>query len=144
MDKILNEKQLLLRSLVLTLDFESLLELMFGAFIFACRSKDQAPDDPVIRIERLLLDALPDLLDGFHYITLLKLSEGPMHVCVVTVAIELLGLAADVEGLFVYHVHVKQEGQIVVGVRVRVVDQDAPFKVLHCLRVVADFEVRKP
>ena len=40
---------------------------------------------------------------------------------VVAVPIEFFGLAADVERLLVYHVHVEEEGKIVVCVRMRII-----------------------
>lgn len=101
------------------------------------------PYDPVVSIFRLFLDSLPDFLDCFYHVAFFELGEGPMHVGVVTVSIEFLGLAADIERLFVDHMHIEEEGQIVVGERVGVVDQNAPFKVFHCLRVVSNLEVRE-
>jgi hypothetical protein len=64
-----------------------------------------------------------------------------VHVRVVAVTIELFGLAAYVKRLFVNHMHVKQEGQIVVGEGVRIINEDASFEMLDSLRVVANLEV---
>ena len=94
---------------------------MFGAFIFTSGSENESPNDPVICVFRLLLDAFSDFLDCFHHIAFFKLSEGPMHVSVMAVPIELLGLAADIECFFVYHVHIEEEGEIIVSVRMCVV-----------------------
>lgn len=116
-----------------TFDFECLLELVFGAFIFASRSENESPDNPVVCVLRLLLYTFPDLLDGFHDISFFKLSESPVHVSVVSVPIELLRLAADIERLFVNHMHVEEESQIVVGVGMRVVDQYASLEMLYSL-----------
>ena len=44
-----------------------------------------------------------------------------MHVGVVTVPIEFFGLAADIKCFFVYHVHVEEEGKIIICVRVCVI-----------------------
>ena len=66
-----------------------------------------------------------------------------MHVSVVAITIEFLGLAAYVKGLFVNHMHVKQECQIIVGKGMRIINQDASFEMLHSLGVVADLEVGK-
>ena len=60
---------------------------------------------------------------------------------VVAITIEFFGLAAYVEGLFVNHVHVKQEGQIVVGEGMCIINQDASFEMLDSLWIVADLEV---
>ena len=60
---------------------------------------------------------------------------------VVAITIEFLGLAAYIEGLFVNHVHVKQEGQIVVGEGMSIINQDASFEMLDSLWIVADLEV---
>ena len=141
MDKVFNQKEFLLRSLVHAIKLECFLKFVFGAFIFANRSQDETPDDPVVSVLRLLLYSFPDLLDSFHHITLLKLSEGPMHVGVVSVSIELFCLTADIECLFVNHVHVEQESKVVVGKRVCVVDKDALLEVLDCLGVVSNLEV---
>ena len=63
---------------------------------------------------------------------------------VVAITIEFFGLAAYVEGLFINHMHVEQEGQIVVGEGVRIINQDASFEMLDSLWVVADLEVGEP
>ena len=94
---------------------------MFGAFIFTGGSENESPDDPIICVFRLLLNAFSDFLDSFHDIALFKLGEGPMHVSVVTIPVELLGLAADIECFFVYHVHIEEEGEIIVSVRMCVI-----------------------
>ena len=39
--------------------------------------------------------------------------------------------------------HIKQEGQIIIREWMRVIDQDAPFEVLHSLGVVPDLEIRE-
>ena len=111
----------MLGSLVFTFNLEGLLEFMFGAFIFTGGSENESPDDPIICVFRLLLDAFSDFLDSFHDIAFFKLGEGPMHVSVVTIPVELLGLAADVECFFVDHVHVEEESKVVVSERMCVV-----------------------
>ena len=60
---------------------------------------------------------------------------------IVTVAIELFCLAADIECFFVDHVHVEEEGEIVVRVGVCVIDKDALLEVFHCLGVITNLEV---
>ena len=37
--------------------------------------------------------------------------------------------------------HIKQEGQIIIRERMRVIDQDASFEMLHSLGVVTDLEI---
>lgn len=64
-----------------------------------------------------------------------------MHVRVVTRTIKLLGLPANVERLLVNHVNVEQERQVVICVRVLVVEQDTSLQVLHRVLVISNFEV---
>ena len=94
---------------------------MPGTLIFAGWAKDEAPNDPALCIERLLLHALPNLLDGFDDIAFLELSESPMHVSVVAMSVILFGLTADVQRLLVDHMNVEEEGQIIVGIGVLLV-----------------------
>ena len=49
--------------------------------------------------------------------------------------------AADIECFFVDHVHVEEEGEIVVRVGVCVIDKDALLEVFHCLGVITNLEV---
>ena len=114
---------------------------MFGAFIFTRRSENEAPNDPVISVFRLFLNAFSNFLDCFHDITFFKLSEGPMHMCVVTIAIEFFGLAADIKSFLVYHVHVEEESKIVICKRMCIIQKNAPLEMFHSLRVVANLEV---
>ena len=104
-----------------TFNLKGLLEFMFGAFIFTGRSENEAPNHPIICVFGLFLDTFSDFLDSFHNIALFKLSKCPMHVGVVTVPIEFFGLAADIKCFFVYHVHVEEEGKIIICVRVCVI-----------------------
>ena len=60
---------------------------------------------------------------------------------VVAVTIEFLCLTTYVQSLFVYHMHIKQEGQIIIRERMCVIDQDASFEMLHSLGVVTDLEI---
>jgi len=114
---------------------------MFGAFIFTCRPQDQPPHYPVICVLWLLLYSLANFLDSFDHIPLLELCKSPVHVRVVAVTIEFLCLTTYVQSLFVYHMHIKQEGQIIIRERMCVIDQDASFEMLHSLGVVTDLEI---
>ena len=62
---------------------------------------------------------------------------------VVAVTIEFLCLTTYVQSLFVYHMHIKQEGQIIIREWMRVIDQDASFEMLNSLGVVTDLEIRE-
>ena len=93
-------------------------------------------------ILRLFLDTFSDLLNRLDNVAFFKFGKGPMHMGVVSMSVEFLGLTADVESLFVDHVHVEKEGQVVVGMRVLVVQHYALLQVLNGLRVVTDFKVR--
>ena len=87
------------------------------------------------------MDTLPNFLDRLNDISLFKLSESPVHVGVVRRAVVLLGLPANVQRLLINHVDVEKERQVVVGIRVLVVHQDALFEVLNGVLVVSDLEV---
>lgn len=143
MNQILNEKQFLFSCLVLTFNLQCLLEFVFCTLVFTCRSENQAPDYPVISIFRLLLYTFSNFLDGFNYISFFELRECPMHMSVVTISIKFFGLAADVECLLIYHVHVEKECKIVVCVGMSIVYQDAPLEMFYCLRIVSNLEVGK-
>ena len=82
---------------------------MFGTVVFASATEDEAPNNPVMRVFWLLLHTFADLLYCFDHIAFFELSESPVHVRVVLFGVELLSLSTDVEGFFVYHVHVEQE-----------------------------------
>ena len=114
---------------------------MLGALVFAGRAQDEPPNDPALAIGRLFLDALPNLLDRLDHVALLELGEGPMHVGIVAGAVEFLGLAADIQRFLINHVDVEQEGEVVIGIRMLIVQQDAPLQVLDRVLVVTDFEV---
>ena len=88
---------------------------MFGAFILSSWPENEAPDHPIVGIFRLFLNSLSDFLDCFYNIAFLKLSKGPMHMGVVTISVKLFSLTADVERLFINHMHVEEESQIVIG-----------------------------
>ena len=60
---------------------------------------------------------------------------------VVARTIKLFSLPANVQGLLVNHVYVVEEGEIVVRIRVLVVQKDALLQVLHGVLVVSNFEV---
>ena len=141
MHQVLDEVELHLGSLVLRIELQGLLELMLGALVFAGRTKDETPDDPAFGVERLFLDTFTDFFDGFDDIAFLELGESPVHVRVVTRPVELFGLTADIQGFLVDHVDVEEEGQVVVRIRVLVVQQDATFEVLHSVLVVTNLEV---
>ena len=87
------------------------------------------------------MDAFADLLDRLDDVALLEFSEGPVHVRVVGLAIELFRLPANVQRLLVYHVDVEQEGEVVVSVRVLVVEKNALFEMLNCVLIVTNFEI---
>ena len=54
--------------------------------------------------------------------------------------IELLCLSADVQCLLVHHMHVVEESQVVVCVRMLVIVLDALLKVLQSLIVIANLK----
>jgi len=142
--QIVYKVKLLLRSLIIRTQLKRFLELVLGTFVLAGRSQKVAPDDPALRVVGLLLHTLSYLFNRLHHIPLFELGEGPVHVSVVPVAVELFGLSAVVECLVVDHVDVEEEGKVVVCVWVLVVYQDALLQVLHCVLVVADLEVGQP
>ena len=139
--QVLDEIKLEFGRLVLRIELEGLLKLMLCTFVFAGGTEDKTPHDPTFGIKWLFLDAFADFLDGFDDVALLELREGPVHVRVVARPVKLFGLSADIERLFVDHVDVEEEGQVVVGVRVLVVQQDAPFQVLDSVLIVTHLEV---
>ena len=55
----------------------------------------------------------------------------------------LFGLTADVQRLLVDHMNVEEEGQIVIGVGVLLVKQDALLKMLDGVLVITDLKVGK-
>ena len=139
--EVFDEVELHLGRLIFAIQFQSLLKLVLGALVFAGRAQDEPPNDPALAIGRLFLDALPNLLDRLDHVALLELGEGPMHVGVVAGAVEFLGLAADVQRFLINHVDVEQEGEVVIGIRMFIIQQDAPLQVLDRVLVVTDFEV---
>ena len=143
MHQVLDEIKLKFGSLVLGVELEGLLKLMLCTFVFTGGAEDEAPDDPAFGVKWLFLNAFANLLYGFDDIALFELGEGPVHVRVVAGPVELFGLSADVEGLLVDHVDVEEESQVVVGVRVLVIQQDAPFQMLNRVLVVTHLEVGK-
>ena len=116
---------------------------MSSTAIFAGRTQNEAPNDPTLAASRLLLHTLSDFLDCFDHIALFEFSEGPVHVSVVTLPIKFFGLTADIKCLWVDHVDVEQERQVIVCIRVFVVQDYALFEVLHRVLIVAYLEVRE-
>ena len=114
---------------------------MLGALVLARGAQDEPPNDPALGIGRLLLHALPNLLDRLDHVALLELGESPVHVGVVAGAVELLGLSADIERLLVNHVDIEQEGQVVISVWMLIIQQNAPLQMLNRVLVITDFEV---
>ena len=96
MHQVFDEIELLSRSLILRIKLDSLLKLMLCAFVLACGSQNEPPNDPALSIERLLLDTFSDFLDGFDDIAFFEFREGPVHVCIMTGSVELFGLTAYV------------------------------------------------
>ena len=77
--------------------------------VLAGRAEDEPPQDPALTVLRLFLHTFSDFLDRFNNVTLFELSEGPVHVSVVALSVELLGLAADIQRLRIDHMDVEQE-----------------------------------
>lgn len=128
---------------VLRVDLESSSKLVLSAPVFASGTQDQAPHDPALRVIRCLLHTLADFLDSLDDIAFFKLREGPVHVRVMILAVVLLGLATNVQGLMVDHVDVEQEGEVVISIGVFLVKMDALLEVLDCVLVVSNLEVSK-
>ena len=82
---------------------------MSSAAIFAGRAKDETPHDPALATPRLLLHTLSDFLDCFDDIALFELSEGPVHVSIVTLTVKFFGLPTDIQRFRVDHVDIEQE-----------------------------------
>ncbi len=68
------------------------------------------------------MGTLSDLLDCLDDVPLFVLCKGPMTVGVVSSLIVLLGLLADLNCLPVKAMHVVKECDVVIRVRVRLVD----------------------
>jgi len=60
---------------------------------------------------------------------------------VVTLSVKLFSLLTDVQGLLVYHMYVIKECQVVVCIRVLVVEEDALLQVFHSMLIVAHLKV---
>ena len=60
---------------------------------------------------------------------------------IVTLSVEFFGLTADIQSLWVDHVDVEQESQIIVCIRVLVVQYYALFEMLHGVLIVAYLKV---
>lgn len=75
MHQVLDEIQLELGRLIFTVQLQSLLKLVLGALVLACRAEDEAPHDPALGIIWLLLNPLSDLFDGLDNVSFFKLSE---------------------------------------------------------------------
>ena len=116
---------------------------MLSRFIFACLAQDKSPDDPALRVQRLLRHSFSDFLDSLDNVSKFQLSKRPMHVCIVACAIEFLGLATNIQCLSVNHMNVEQESQIVVCIRVPVVHQNALLEMFDSMLVITDFKVSK-
>lgn len=106
---------------------------MLGTIVLSSTSQDKSPNHPIMSIFRLFLDTLSDLLYSFDNVALFELCKGPVHMRVVSMSIEFFGLSTNVQGFFIDHVHVEQEGQVVVGVWMFVVQHDALLEVLNGL-----------
>ena len=104
---------------------ECLLKLVLGALVLTGISKDKSPDDPAFGLKRLFLHTFPNLLNGFHDVSLFEFSKGPVHVRIVTLSIEFLCLATDIQCLLINHVDIEEECQVVIGVRMLVVKKNA-------------------
>ena len=116
---------------------------MLSRFVFACLSQDKSPNDPALGVQRLLRHSLSDFLDSLDNVAEFQLSKGPMHVRIVACAIELLGLATDIQRLCINHMNVEQESQIVVCIRVSIVHQNALLEMFDSMLVITDFKIGK-
>ena len=67
-----------------------------------------------------------------------------MTVCAMPVAVELLSLRTSTDRLLVDLVHVVQERQVLVRVRMPCIVLDALLEVFHSLTVHLNLEVRQP
>ena len=58
-------------------------------------------------------------------------------------SIELLSLSTDIQSLFVDHVNIEKEREVVVGIWMLVIEEDASFEMFHCVLVVSNLEIGK-
>ena len=103
-------------SLILRVKFDGFQKLVFRALVVAHCPHDESPHDPVVRILRILLDTLLDLLDRFGHFSLFEESKCPMSMTIVRLWIIHLGTSTDVYCLLIKLMHIVQKSQIIVGV----------------------------
>lgn len=107
-------------------------------------AQDEAPDNPVISVERVMRYCLLDLLDGLGHLALFEQGESPVSQAVLrchAIRAMQLGRVANVYGLLVVLVHVVNKGQVVVGVRVLSIQLRADLEVLHGQTILLLLEV---
>ena len=109
MHQVIDKVKLKLGGFILGIQLNCFLKLVSGTLVLASAAQNETPNDPTLRIQRLLLNALADFLDGLDDIAFFEFCEGPVHVGVMSHTVELLGLPADVKSLLVDHVDVEEE-----------------------------------
>jgi len=70
----------------------------------------------------VLNDAFPDLTDCFYQVSLFELCEGPVSVSIMSVAVVFFCLEAYLNSFSVKRMHVVNESEIIVRVRVSIVN----------------------
>lgn len=82
---------------------------MLGSSVIANGPEDQAPNYPIVRFFRVLVDGFLDFLHGFGHLPLFEQGESPMSIAIMVIRVVLLGKAAHSDGLVVVLVHVVDE-----------------------------------
>jgi hypothetical protein len=89
------------------------------------------------------LDTLSDLLDCLDNVSLFILRERPVSVSVVSSFVMLFGFLANLNCFPVEAMHIEQERDVVIRIRMCLVDCHAFSKVLKGLVVHLSLEVRQ-
>jgi len=91
---------------------------MLGTLIVAYSPQNEAPDDPVVGVFSVLLDALLDLFYCLTHLSFLEQGKGPVSVTIMVIRVIQFGAPTHVDGFLIKLVHVIEVSQVVVRIRV--------------------------
>jgi hypothetical protein len=132
------------RGFVGWIDPDRLGELVLGLSIASNRAHNQAPNYPVVCVVGIYFYCLLDLLDSLGHLSLLEQGKRPVTIAVgscQTIRRLRFSSVTDVYGLLIVFMHVVNECQVVVRIRVPGVDLDADLEVLNRHAVLLVLEV---
>lgn len=114
---------------------------MLSRLKFATMPQYEPPHDPILSAILVFGYAFPDLFESLDWVSVLENRESPVSVRIVHMLIVFLRPLADVNSVAIQLEHIKQEGQVVVSVRMGRFQLNHLFEVVLCRFVKLQFEV---